>query len=300
MGHVLDNAEAAVQRVLADLKGGTFVQPLDSGGEIRVAVTVDRERRRARIDFAGTSTQRPNNFNAPAAVAKAAVLYVFRTLVQEAIPLNAGCLRPLEIVIPPGSMLNPAYPAAVVAGNVETSQHVVDALYGALGVLAGSQGTMNNFTFGDGEVQYYETLCGGAGAGPDFDGASAVHTHMTNSRITDPEVLEWRFPVRVEEFSIRRGSGGEGRHKGGDGAVRRLCFLAPMTAALLTSHRVQGLFGLEGGGSGMPGRNSLVRKDGSAKELPACAEVAVAAGDVLTIETPGGGGYGSAPRPDKR
>ncbi len=299
MGHVLDNAEAAVQRVLADLRDGAFVQPLDSGGEIRVAVTVDRERRRARIDFAGTSSQGDNNFNAPAAVAKAAVLYVFRTLVEDAIPLNAGCLRPLEIVIPPGSMLNPAYPAAVVAGNVETSQHVVDALYGALGVLAGSQGTMNNLTFGDGGRQYYETLCGGAGAGPDFDGASAVHTHMTNSRITDPEVLEWRFPVRVEEFSIRRGSGGEGRHRGGDGAVRRLRFLAPMTAALLSSHRAQGPFGLEGGGPGMPGRNSLVRKDGSAAELPACAEVAVAAGDMLRIETPGGGGYGSAPRQDK-
>jgi len=299
MGHVLDNAEAAVQRVLADLQDGAFVQPLDSGGEIRVAVTVDRKRRRARIDFAGTSSQRDNNFNAPAAVAKAAVLYVFRTLVQEAIPLNAGCLRPLEILIPEESMLNPAYPAAVVAGNVETSQHVVDALYGALGVLAGSQGTMNNLTFGDGERQYYETICGGAGAGPGFDGASAVHTHMTNSRVTDPEVLEWRLPVRVEEFSIRRGSGGVGRYKGGDGAVRRLRFLAPMTATLLSSHRAQGPFGLEGGEAGATGRNSLERKDGRVEELPACAEVAVAAGDVLVIETPGGGGYGPAPRPGK-
>ncbi len=297
LGHVLDNAEEAVRRVLETLAGGTFVQSLESGGEIRVAVAVDRESRRAVIDFGGTSPQGSNNFNAPAAVAKAAVLYVFRTLVKETIPLNAGCLRPLEIVIPEGSLLNPVYPAAVVAGNVETSQHVVDALYGALGVLAGSQGTMNNLTFGDGEHQYYETICGGAGAGPDFDGASAVHTHMTNSRITDPEVLEWRFPVRVEAFSVRRGSGGSGRHPGGDGVVRRLRFLQPMTAAILSSHRSAGPFGLAGGEGGQPGRNTLVRADGAKEALPACAEVAVAAGDELVIETPGGGGYGPAAEP---
>ena len=295
LGHVLDNAEEAVRRVLANLGGGTAVQLLESGAAVRVAVTVNREHRRAVIDFSGTSPQQPDNFNAPAAVAKAAVLYVFRTLVRDSIPLNAGCLRPLEILVPEGSLLNPVYPAAVVAGNVETSQHVVDALYGALGILAGSQGTMNNLTFGDGERQYYETICGGAGAGGGFDGASAVHTHMTNSRITDPEVLEWRFPVRVEEFAVRRGSGGRGLHYGGDGTVRRLHFLQPMTAAILSSHRSTGPSGLAGGEAGKPGRNVLVRADGTQETLPACAEVAMAAGDELVIETPGGGGYGPAP-----
>jgi 5-oxoprolinase (ATP-hydrolysing) len=293
MNHVQDNAEEAVRKVLAGLSGGSFAYPMDDGAEIRVAVTVDRSARRARIDFSGTSPQRPGNFNAPAAVTKAAVLYVFRTLVLDDIPLNAGCLRPLEILIPEGSLLNPVYPAAVVAGNVETSQHVVDALYGALGVLAASQGTMNNLTFGNAGHQYYETICGGAGAGPDFDGASAVHTHMTNSRITDPEVLEWRFPVLLEEFSVRRGSGGAGRHRGGDGAVRRLRFLQPMTAAILSSHRVNPPFGLKGGEPGATGRNTIVRADGGREVLPGCAQAEVGPGDVLVIETPGGGGYGS-------
>jgi 5-oxoprolinase (ATP-hydrolysing) len=294
MGHVQDNAEEAVRRVLADLEGGRFAYRMDDGAEIHATIVVDRIARRARIDFSGTSPQRPNNFNAPAAVTRAAVLYVFRTLVRDPIPLNAGCLRPLEIVVPEGSLLNPTYPAAVVAGNVETSQYVVDALYGALGALAGSQGTMNNLTFGDGAHQYYETICGGAGAGPDFDGASAVHTHMTNSRITDPEVLEWRFPVLLEEFSIRRGSGGAGRHRGGDGAVRRIRFLAPKTCAILSSHRVYPPFGLSGGEPGALGRNMVIRAGGKTESLKGCDQTEMGAGDVLVIETPGGGGYGKS------
>src|SRR5690348_14932862 len=210
---------------------------MDSGAVIRVAIGVDREARSATIDFSGTSEQQPTNFNAPSAVCKAAVLYVFRTLVDDEIPMNAGCLKPLTIIIPEGSMLNPRYPAAVVAGNVETSQTVTDALYGALGALAASQGTMNNFTFGNARYQYYETIAGGAGAGPDFDGASVVQTHMTNSRLTDPEVLEWRFPVRLDSFAIRHGSGGAGRQRGGDGGERRIRFLEPMTAVMLANHR---------------------------------------------------------------
>ena len=224
MGHVQDNAEESVRRVIANLDDGEFEYPLDEGGVIRVAITIDKSARRARVDFTGTSEQRASNFNAPSAVCRAAVLYVFRTLVDDQIPMNEGCLKPLDLVIPEGSMLRPRYPAAVVAGNVETSQCIVDALYGALGVMAGAQGTMNNLTFGDERWQYYETICGGAGAGPDFDGVDAVHTHMTNSRMTDPEVLEWRFPVLLEGFSIRRGSGGAGAHRGGDGTVRRLRF----------------------------------------------------------------------------
>jgi 5-oxoprolinase (ATP-hydrolysing) len=292
MGHVQDHAEEAVRRVIGGLSDGEFVVTMDTGAVIRVAVRIDRENRRASIDFTGTSPQQPDNLNAPAAVAKAAVLYVFRTLVREDIPLNAGCLRPLDILIPEGSLLNPRPPAAVVAGNVETSQHIVDALYGALGVLAASQGTMNNFTFGDARHQYYETICGGAGAGADFDGADAVHTHMTNSRITDPEVLEWRFPVLLETFAIRRSSGGAGRHRGGDGVVRRIRFLEPMAAGILSSRRVQAPFGLRGGAAGLPGRNTVIRADGTMEELGSRAEVRMAAGDVFVIETPGGGGYG--------
>src|SRR5205814_441950 len=224
MGHVQDNAEEQVRRVLGVLKDGSFTYPLDDGSRIAVAISIDRAARRATIDFTGTSPQQASNFNAPAAVCKAAVLYVFRTLVDDDIPMNAGCLKPLDIVIPEGSMLRPRYPSAVVAGNVETSQYITDPLYGALGLMGAAQGTMNNFTFGDARHQYYETLCGGSGAGPDFPGTDAVHTHMTNSRLTDPEVLEWRFPVLVESFSIRRGSGGRGRHRGGDGVVRRVRF----------------------------------------------------------------------------
>ncbi len=296
MGHVQDHAEAAVRGVIGSLADGTFTHTLDDGAAIRVAIRVDRRARKAIIDFTGTSPQQPNNMNAPAAVCKAAVLYVFRTLVQQEIPLNAGCLRPLRIIIPAGCLLNPQYPAAVAAGNVETSQYIVDALYGALGVLAASQGTMNNFTFGNGRLQYYETVCGGAGAGADFDGCDAVHTHMTNSRITDPEVLEWRFPVRLEEFSIRRNSGGAGRHRGGDGVIRRLRFLEPMVAGILSSHRRLPPFGLKGGRPGTPGRNTLLRRDGRVEQLDGCAETDVEAGDVFEIQTPGGGGYGEPDR----
>ncbi|MGZ8162274.1 MAG: hydantoinase B/oxoprolinase family protein [Methylobacter sp.] len=292
MQYVQDNAEACVRAVLAKLADGAFEYAMDDGAKITVAVTVDRDRRRACIDFSGTSRQLPNNFNAPAAVCRSAVLYVFRTLVQDDIPLNAGCMKPLKIVIPEGSLLNPRYPAAVVAGNVETSQYLVDALYGALGVLAASQGTMNNFTFGNDRYQYYETVCGGAGAGDGFDGCNAVHTHMTNSRITDPEVLELRFPVLLREFSIRKGSGGAGRNHGGNGVVRRIQFLEPMTAGILSSHRSLPPFGLNGGNPGKTGMNTVIRSNGQVEMLTGCAEVEVDAGDAVQIETPGGGGFG--------
>ena len=292
MGHVQANAEAAIRGVLAGLKDGRFVCEMDDGGKVAVAVTVDRRARRATIDFTGTSAQRPNNLNAPKAIARAVVLYVFRTLVAEDIPLNAGCLRPLDIVIPEGSMLNPRHPAAVVAGNVETSQCIADALYGALGVLAASQGTMNNFTFGDAHRQYYETIAGGAGAGLDFDGADAVQTHMTNSRLTDPEVLEWRYPVVVESFAIRRGSGGDGLCHGGDGVRRTIRFCEGMTAAMLSGRRNIAPHGLAGGGDGRVGANWIERADGRIEILPATVEVTMAPGDVFVIETPGGGGFG--------
>jgi 5-oxoprolinase (ATP-hydrolysing) len=295
MQHVKDNAEQAVRKVLEVLKDGSFSCALDDGHEIRVKITVNPQARNARIDFTGTSLQHPGNFNAPLPVCLAAVLYAFRTLITEDIPLNAGCLKPLDIVVPEGSMLHPRYPAAVVAGNVETSQLIADTLYGAMGVLAGSQGTMNNFSFGDERRQYYETICGGSGAGAEFDGTDAVHTHMTNSRITDPEVLEWRYPVRLDAFSIRRGSGGRGRHWGGDGAIRRIRFLSPMTASILSSHRTVPTFGLEGGHPGACGRNYVERVDGHVEVVEGCAEVEMAAGDVFVIETPGGGGFGSDP-----
>ena len=293
MVHVQDNAEEAVRRVLSVLKPGSFALEMDDGAVIRVAISVDPVARRSIVDFTGTSEQRPTNFNAPLSIARAATLYVFRTLVDDAIPLNEGCLKPIELIVPEGSMLNPRYPAAVVAGNVETSQAVVDALYGALGVLAASQGTMNNFTFGDETRQYYETIAGGSGAGPGFDGASAVQTHMTNSRLTDPEVLETRFPVLLEGFSIRRGSGGAGASNGGDGAVRRVRFLEPMTAAILSNRRRVPPFGAAGGEAGAVGINRVERANGSVEVLGSTAEVSMAAGDVFVIETPGGGGYGS-------
>jgi 5-oxoprolinase (ATP-hydrolysing) len=293
MKHVQDNAEESVRRVIGVLKDGEFDLPLDSGARIRVRIRIGADRRSAAIDFTGTSAQLASNFNAPKAVAMAAVLYVFRTLVEDDIPLNAGCLKPLEVIVPEGSMLNPRYPAAVVAGNVETSQCVTDALYGALGVLAGSQGTMNNFTFGSARYQYYETIAGGSGAGPDFDGADAVQTHMTNSRLTDPEVLEWRFPVLLESFEIRRRSGGHGRRRGGEGAVRRVRFLEPMTAAILSSHRLVRPHGLSGGEAGASGRNYVVRVDGTRIELGPCDRIEMREGDVFVIETPGGGGYGT-------
>jgi 5-oxoprolinase (ATP-hydrolysing) len=294
MRHVQDNAEEAVRRVIDVLKDGEFAYEMDHGAVIRVRIAIDRARRAAVIDFTGTSEQQPDNFNAPKAVTMAAVLYVFRTLVDDDIPLNAGCLKPLEAIVPEGSLLNPRHPAAVVAGNVETSQCVTDALYGALQGMGASQGTMNNFTFGNDRHQYYETICGGSGAGPDFDGTACVHTHMTNSRLTDPEVLEWRYPVRVEEFSIRRGSGGAGRRRGGDGAVRRIRFLEPMTAAILSGHRRVPPYGMAGGKPGAVGRNSIVRADGRVEEVAACAEAAMQPGDQFVIETPGGGGFGAA------
>ena len=293
MQHVQNNAAEAVRRTLMRLEDGQFTYRMDNGAEIRVNISIDHSSRTARIDFSGTSKQQINNLNAPAAVCKAAVLYVFRTLVHDDIPLNAGCLRPLEIIIPEGSMLNPRYPAAVVAGNVETSQYIVDALYGALGVLAASQGTMNNFTFGNEQWQYYETICGGAGAGVDFDGCDAVQTHMTNSRITDPEVLEWRFPVRLEEFAIRAGTGGAGQHRGGDGVIRRIRFLEPMTAAILSSHRIHPPFGVKGGKPGVLGNNRVEENNGTVVKLAGCDQIEMESGDVLIVETPGGGGYGS-------
>ncbi|MEE8501668.1 MAG: hydantoinase B/oxoprolinase family protein, partial [Kiloniellales bacterium] len=292
MRHVQDNAEEQVRRVLDVLKDGRFTYPLDDGSQIAVTIRIDKAARSAVIDFSDSSPQQPNNFNAPSAVCRAAVLYVFRTLVEDEIPMNEGCLKPLDIVIPEGSMLNPRYPAAVVAGNVETSQIITDTLYGALGVMAGAQGTMNNLTFGNERYQYYETICGGSGAGPDFDGTDAIHTHMTNSRLTDPEVLEWRFPVLVESFEIRRGSGGAGRQRGGDGARRRLRFREPMTAAILSSHREVAPFGVAGGQPGARGRNWVERADGTEYALSGTDKTEMGAGDAIVIETPGGGGFG--------
>jgi 5-oxoprolinase (ATP-hydrolysing) len=294
MGHVQDNAEESVRRVIERLSDGAFDYEMDDGSRISVRIAVNKKARSATIDFSGTSPQQPTNFNAPFAVTRSAVLYVFRSLVDDDIPLNAGCLKPLTLVVPEGSLLNPRHPAAVVAGNVETSQAVVDCLYGALGVLAAAQGTMNNFTFGDEQYQYYETVAGGSGAGPDFDGATAVQTHMTNTRLTDPEVLEWRFPVMVESFAIRKGSGGTGKHRGGDGAVRRIRFLEPMTAAILSSRRRLAPHGLAGGSDGQPGCNAVEHQDGKKELLEGTARVAMAAGDVFVIETPGGGGFGKA------
>lgn len=292
MRHVQDNAEESVRRILAVLRDGSFIYPMDDGSQIQVRIVVDQNARQAVIDFTGTSKQQSGNRNAPRAVCQAAVLYVFRTLIDDEIPLNQGCLKPLKIIIPEGSMINPKSPAAVIAGNTEVSQAITDCLYGALGILAASQGTMNNFLYGNEIHQNYETICGGTGAGPDHDGTSAVHSHMTNTRMTDPEVLELRFPVRVEEFAIRRGSGGRGRYCGGDGVVRRMRFLEPMTATILSSHRVTEPYGLDGGGSGLRGRNALLRHDGCLLELNGNDEVAVTAGDVCIIETPGGGGFG--------
>ncbi|MCE2970278.1 MAG: hydantoinase B/oxoprolinase family protein, partial [Burkholderiales bacterium] len=304
MRHVQDNAEESVRRVIGVLKDGHFEYRLDNGATIRVAITVDRAQRSARIDFTGTSAQLPNNFNAPSAICVAAVLYVFRTLVGDEIPLNAGCLKPLEIVIPPTSMLAPEYPSAVVAGNVETSMCITNALYGALGVLASAQGTMNNFTFGDARYQYYETISGGSGAGvvdiaagaagrEGFDGTDVVQTHMTNSRLTDPEVLEFRYPVRLESYAIRSRSGGAGRWRGGNGGTRRVRFLEPMTASVLSNNRALAPFGLAGGEAGQPGRNYVERADGSVEMIGHIGSVPMQPGDVFVIETPGGGGYGA-------
>lgn len=294
MDHVQDHAEEAVRKLIVNLPDGRFRYAMDNEAVIEVRVTVDREARTATVDFTGTTAQLPGNFNAPVSVVRAAVLYVVRTLIDENIPMNEGCLKPVTIIAPEGTLVNPLYPAAVVAGNVETSQVITDALFGALGVMAGAQGTMNNFTFGNDRYQYYETIAGGSGAGPDFDGVSVVQTHMTNSRLTDPEILETRFPVLLEAFSMRTGSGGTGAHRGGDGAVRRLRFLEPMTAGILSNRRRVPPFGLEGGASGALGANRVERADGSVETLGATATIEMDIGDVFVIETPGGGGYGKA------
>jgi len=292
MGHVQDNAEESVRQVLDVLRDCEFVYPLDSGAQIKVKISVNPEARSAVIDFEGTSSQDVLNYNAPLSVCRAVVLYVFRTMVGADIPMNEGCLKPLDVRVPLGSMINPTYPAAVIAGNTEVSQAIADTLYGALGVLAGSQGTMNNFTYGNDIYQNYETICGGTGAGNGFDGASAVHSHMTNTRMTDPEVLETRFPVRVEEFSIRSGSGGKGKFNGGEGIVRKLRFLEPMMATVLSSHRQTSAFGVDGGQPGKPGENFVQRADGSIHKLQGNASVEMNAGDVFIMRTPGGGGFG--------
>jgi len=292
MGHVQDNAEESVRRVISVLQDGWYAYELDNGAVINVTIRVDRASRTAEIDFTGTSPQLPDNFNAPSSVAMAAVLYVFRTLVADDIPLNSGCLKPLRVIIPPGTMLSPEYPAAVVAGNVETSQAVTGALYAALGIMAEGSGTMNNLTFGNDRHQYYETLASGSGAGDGFAGTDVVQTHMTNSRLTDPEVLEWRYPVRVLSHEIRAGSGGPGRWPGGNGARRRIRFLEPMTVTMLSGHRRVPAYGMAGGGPGALGRHWIEHPHGPATSMRGCDSITVQAGDVLVVETPGGGGYG--------
>ena len=292
MGHVQDNAEEAVRRIIPGLRGGEYAYELDNGAVIKVAVRVDAAARSAEVDFTGTSAQLPGNFNAPSSVAMAAVLYVFRTLVADEIPLNSGCLKPVRVIIPPGSMLAPAYPAAVAAGNVETSQAITGALYAALGVMAEGSGTMNNVTIGNDRHQYYETVASGSGAGDGFAGVDVVQTHMTNSRLTDPEVLEWRYPVRLERYAVRPGSGGAGRWPGGCGGRRELRFLEPMTVTTLASHRRVPPYGMAGGGPGGLGRHWIARADGSVTAMAGCDSVPVATGDVFILETPGGGGYG--------
>ena len=294
MGHVQDNAEESVRRVITRLKNGDFTLPLDNGAQITVAIRVDTAQRSAEVDFTGTSAQQTNNFNAPTAVCMAAVLYVFRTLVNDDIPLNAGCLKPIKVIIPAGSMLNPNPPASVVAGNVETSSCITNALYGALGVMAASQCTMNNFTFGNKRYQYYETISGGSGAGDGFDGTSVVQTHMTNSRLTDPEVFEFRFPVRLESYEIRDNSGGAGHWRGGNGGVRRVRFLEPMTASILSNGRLHNAFGMSGGEPGQVGINRVVRASGHVEELGHIGQTDMQAGDIFEIHTPGGGGFGPA------
>ncbi len=291
MQFIQNNAEQCVKKVIKSLQDGQAVIELDNGAKIQVKITINHQDSTATIDFTGTSPQLNNNFNAPIAVCKAAVLYVFRTLVDDDIPLNAGCLKPLNLIIPEGCLLNPQYPAPVVAGNVETSQNITDCLYSALGIMANSQGTMNNFTFGNAQYQYYETICGGSGAGYNHHGTDAVHTHMTNSRLTDPEVLEWRFPVRLEKFAIRHGSGGEGKFKGGNGVIRAIRFLQPMTAGILSSRRVIAPQGLKGGKEGQKGRNYIIRSNQTQEYLTNNATVEMNINDIFVIETPGGGGF---------
>ena len=298
MGHVLANAEESVRRLLDRLDDGEFAYPMDNGAVVKVAIRIDREARSAVFDFTGTSPQLPNNFNAPKSITRAAALYVVRTLIDDAIPMNDGCLRPVDLIVPEGSMLNPKPGAAVVAGNVETSQVVTDALFAATGRLAPSQGTMNNFTFGNERHQYYETICGGSGAGPDHDGTSAVQTHMTNSRLTDPEIFETRLPVRLERFAIRHGSGGEGAYSGGDGVERSVTFLEPIRANILANRRKVAPKGICGGGDAKPGANWVDRADGTRESLGATGASDMQPGDRFTILTPGGGGFGAAAVPE--
>jgi 5-oxoprolinase (ATP-hydrolysing) len=294
MAHGQRQAEAAVRQLIAGLGDGQFRYAMDNGAEVAVAVTVDREARNVTIDFTGSSATLPDNFNAPLPVVRAAVLYVLRTMLDDPIPMNEGCLAPVTLIVPADSMLSPSYPAAVVAGNVETSQVITDALFAAFGAMAPAQGTMNNFTFGNDTYQYYETIAGGSGAGPGFDGTSVIQTHMTNSRMTDPEMMETRFPVIVEEFSIRRGSGGSGKWQGGDGATRRIRFREPMAANILANRRRVAPAGLAGGGKAAPGRNWVERADGRVQHLAATDSAELAVGDAFVIETPGGGGFGKA------
>jgi 5-oxoprolinase (ATP-hydrolysing) len=292
MQHVQDNAAESVRRVIDRLRDSEFAYGMDQGSVIKVRITVDKEKREATVDFTGTSPQQPTNFNAPEPVARAAVLYVFRVMVDDDIPMNAGCLRPINIVIPKKSMLSPEYPAAVVAGNVEVSQAVTDTLFGALGALAAAQGTMNNLNFGNARHQYYETICSGSPAGPGFPGTDAVHTHMTNTRLTDPEVLEFRYPVLLEDFHIRAGSGGRGRWNAGNGIRRTIRFLEPMECTILSGHRIVPPFGLAGGGPGQIGENWVRRRDGRMERLKGADATNVDAGEAIIIQTPTAGGYG--------
>jgi 5-oxoprolinase (ATP-hydrolysing) len=292
MRHVQDNAEESVRRVIEVLKDSSFEYPTDQGAVIKVKITVDREKREATVDFTGTSPVQTTNFNAPEPVTRAAVLYCFRVMVDGDIPMNAGCLKPINIIIPDDCMLRPSYPAAVVAGNVETSQHVTNALFGALGIMAASQGTMNNLTFGNDTYQYYETICSGSPAGRGFNGTSGVHVHMTNSRLTDPEILEFRFPVLLEDFHIRRESGGTGKWVAGDGTKRTIRFLEEMDCAILSSHRTIRPHGLEGGASGELGATHVRRINGNTEELKGCDQTVLKAGEAVTIVTPTAGGFG--------
>jgi 5-oxoprolinase (ATP-hydrolysing) len=294
MAHGQAQAETAVRQLIARLSDGAFRYAMDNGAEVAVAVRVDREARHVTIDFTGSSPTLPDNFNAPMPVVRAAVLYVLRTMLDDPIPMNEGCLAPVTLIVPQDSMLSPSYPAAVVAGNVETSQVITDALFAAFGAMAPAQGTMNNFTFGDETRQYYETIAGGSGAGPGFDGTAVIQTHMTNSRMTDPEIMETRFPMIVEEFSIRKDSGGRGRWPGGDGARRRIRFREPMAANILANRRKIPPAGLAGGEDAAPGRNWVERADGRIETLAATGSATLEAGDAFVIETPGGGGYGEA------
>jgi 5-oxoprolinase (ATP-hydrolysing) len=294
MKHVQDNAAESVRRVIDRLHDSAFSYEMDQGTAIRVKIAVDRKRREASVDFTGTSPQQPTNFNAPEPVTRAAVLYVFRVMVDDDIPMNAGCLRPIRIIIPKGTMLTPEYPAAVVAGNVETSQAVTDCLFGALGALAAAQGTMNNLNFGNARYQYYETICSGSPAGPGFDGADAVHTHMTNTRLTDPEILEFRYPVLLEDFHIRKGSGGKGKWHAGDGIRRTIRFLERMECTILSGHRRVPPFGLAGGEPGQVGENAVRRKNGRIEPLQGCDSTVIEAGEAIIIQSPTAGGYGKA------